>query len=162
MGKDNGHAVKALSKWCSKCLVKLFMSMSLFVVASTIAADASLYPDDFVLDGYDLVSYVYESQPTVGTMKHAVRHDGKKYAFASAENAAMFRVDPQRYLPAYDANGALGVVYGLKSSVDPLVWEIVDDRLYLFISSSAKRQWLNRAPKNIRKGNEAWVLIRDV
>jgi len=50
----------------------------------------------------------------------------------------------------------------LKSSVDPLVWEIVDDRLYLFISSSAKRQWLNRAPKNIRKGNEAWVLIRDV
>jgi len=142
--------------------MKLFMSMSLFVVGSTIAADASLYPDDFLLDGYDLVSYVYEAQPVRGSVKHAVRHNGKKYAFASAENAAMFQVDPQRYLPAYDANGALGMVYGLKSSVDPLVWEIVDDRLYLFINSSAKRKWLNRAPKNIRKGYKAWERIRDV
>jgi YHS domain-containing protein len=162
MGKINGNAFKALSKKCSKCFAKLLLSLSLFVLASTIAADAALYADDFQLDGYDLVSYVNGAEPVRGTLKHAVRHNGKKYAFASAEHAAMFSVDPERYLPAYGANGALGMVYGLQSSVDPLVWEIVDDRLYLFINSSAKSRWINRVPKNIKKGNKAWDRIKDV
>ena len=131
--------------------------MALFFGLSVQARAAKLdFPADFVLGGYDVVSYFQESGPVMGTREFTMFYDGAFYAFRNAENAEEFRVNTKQYLPAYEANCAFGMVHGMKSSVDPLIWEKVDGRLFFLINAGTRKRWKKRAPGYIEKSDRVW------
>jgi len=85
-----------------------------------------------------------------------MRYMKKIYAFSSHENSLEFQRNPKKYLPQYNGNCAYGMVYGAESSIDPLVYEIVNDRLFFLINHGTKKRWNKRAPYYIKRGDKAW------
>lgn len=83
------------------------------------------------LQGMDVVSY-FKGGPVKG--QAAFRHDfdGARYLFASALNKAAFVADPDRYLPQFNGLCTTGLSLGINGQSDPMLWKIVDGRLYLF------------------------------
>ena len=53
------------------------------------------------LKGYDPVGYFTLGQPTPGVDQYTYSWKGVTYRFASAENLARFKADPEKYLPQY-------------------------------------------------------------
>src|SRR5262245_40127872 len=51
------------------------------------------------LKGYDPVAYFTDKRPMVGDPQYQYEWDGAVYRFASAEHLALFKSDPDRYLP---------------------------------------------------------------
>jgi YHS domain-containing protein len=84
------------------------------------------------LKGYDPVAYFTEKRATVGNPQFQMEWDGATYQFASASHLALFKGDPDRYLPQYSNLCAASVAKGVKIEGDPEHWLVVDGRLYLF------------------------------
>jgi YHS domain-containing protein len=88
--------------------------------------------DRLALKGYDPVAYFTENRPMVGDSRFQHEWDGAIYQFASAKHLAMFKADPNRYLPQYNNWCAASVAKGVKVHGNPEWWLVVDGRLYLF------------------------------
>ena len=119
-------------------------------------ASGLLFTDDYVLDGYDVVSYFSDAGPQKGNTDYGMRYDKKIYAFSNLENATKFAENPEKYLPQYDGNCAYGMVYGTESSVDPLVYNIVGDKIFFMINHGTQKRWKKRAPYYIKRSDRAW------
>jgi YHS domain-containing protein len=84
------------------------------------------------LKGYDPVAYFTDKRPMVGHPQYQYEWDGAVYRFASAEHLALFKSDPDRYLPQYKNWCAASVAKSEKVYGNPEWWLVVDGRLYLF------------------------------
>lgn len=102
------------------------------------------------------MSYFSDTGPKEGRPKHQLEYKEYTLIFSSEENLQAFKADPDSYMPAYNGNCAYGMVYGMKSKVDPLQYDIVDGRLYLQLDGGTKKRWNRRVSKNIRKGDRIW------
>jgi YHS domain-containing protein len=84
------------------------------------------------IEGYDPVSY-FDGKPLEGSDKFKVIHKGITYHFASAANATKFKVNPDKYEPAYGGWCAYAMgESGEKVKIDPETFKIAGGRLYLF------------------------------
>ena len=99
------------------------------------------------LDGADVVAYFAEDAHRQGSAAFSAAHEGVPYWFASAANRDAFVASPEAYAPrlggfcAYALTGAdaEGSVCELAlDTVDPAVFYVHDDRLYLFKGRGAK------------------------
>lgn len=84
------------------------------------------------LKGYDTVAYFTEKRARLGSSKYQHEWDGAIYRFASAKHLALFKVEPDRYLPQYNNWCAASVSKSVKVHGNPEWWLVVDGRLYLF------------------------------
>jgi YHS domain-containing protein len=84
------------------------------------------------LKGYDAVAYFTDERATPGDPEYTYKWDGALYHFASAQHLALFKADPDRYLPQYNNWCAASVAKGEKVYGNPEWWLVVDGRLYLF------------------------------
>jgi len=84
------------------------------------------------LKGYDPVAYFTDKRAMVGDPQYQFEWDGLVYRFTSAEHLALFKIDPDRYLPQYKNWCAASVAKGEKVYGNPEYWLVVDGRLYLF------------------------------
>jgi YHS domain-containing protein len=78
-----------------------------------------------------------------GTQRHAVRHLGADWYFASAESAARFAANPSAYVPQYNGHcaNALALGEGLIRTRGE-VWEFFGDKLHLFFAERGRQRWL--------------------
>ena len=99
--------------------------------------------------GHDVTAYrdlpvEPRGEAVEGEKAHSVEHLGATWRFASAEDAAAFRAEPERYVPAYNGHcaNALSLGEGLVRT-DGTHWEIFDgdDRLYLFYAARGRERW---------------------
>lgn len=114
------------------------------------------------LDGYDPVAFFTDGKPAAG--RDELTHDwnGAVWRFASAENLAAFRQEPERYAPQFGGYCAFAVANGYTAKSDPEAWHIADGRLYLNFDSSVREQWLAKKAEFIRAAAENWpAVIRD-
>lgn len=100
------------------------------------------------IGGHDSVAYHdIEREPQAsavgGSKRYIVSYKGAKWRFASAESAAKFEADPERYQPAYNGHcaNALSLGEGLIRT-DGETWEIFDDELHLFYAPRGRKRWL--------------------
>lgn len=93
---------------------------------------AQTSPDNLALKGYDPVAYFTEQRPMPGNAQYQHEWDGAIYRFASAKHLALFKGEPDRYLPQYNNWCAASVAKGVKVHGNPEWWLVVDGRLYLF------------------------------
>jgi|SRR5689334_1326843 len=84
------------------------------------------------LKGYDPVAYFTDERAVVGDPQYQYEWDGAIYQFATAQHLALFKAEPDRYLPQYNNWCAASVAKGEKVYGNPEWWLVVDGRLYLF------------------------------
>lgn len=100
--------------------------------------------DGLALQGYDPISYLEKSGPKVGKKEHTLVHRGIIYRFASAESKAKFESDPAKFEPPFGGWCAWAVIDGDKVEIDPMNYEVIDGKVYLFYKGwlgNAKKKW---------------------
>ncbi len=111
------------------------------------------------LQGYDPVAFFTDGKPVQGSTAHMMTHNGVAYQFASAAHRNTFAANPAKYLPAYGGYCAMGVAIGKKLDADPMLWRIVDGKLYLNVNADAQQMWLKGTPKHIASADERWQAV---
>lgn len=110
--------------------------------------------------GYDPISY-FEGRPKAGTKEFSATHKGATYYFVTADHKATFVGDPEKYAPAFGGFCAMGVALNKKLDGDPMVWRVVDGKLYLNVGTPAQTRWLQDVPGNITQANSVWPEIKE-
>jgi YHS domain-containing protein len=141
----------------------LLLALSLVQpVAPAAAKEDPVYTGTFsslAVSGYDPVAYFAEAKPVEGRSEHELEWNGATWRFASAENLAAFKADPEAYAPQYGGYCAWAVSQGYTASSDPTAWRIVEDRLYLNYSHGVQRRWEKDVPGNIAKADANWPKV---
>lgn len=128
----------------------------------TAAEAGTLYisvEDGVAIGGYDPVSFFVANAPQEGHSDHALMWKGAVWLFVSAENRLRFEANPRAYAPRFGGHCAYGIARGHVASGNPLQWQIVDGRLYLFHSPRAESRWDEARGALIHEAAEHWPQI---
>lgn len=129
------------------------------VPASVLAAKPQIYTSflsSAAVGGYDTVAYFTQGKPVKGSSKFVTEWKGAKWYFSSAENLAKFKANPTAYAPQYGGYCAYGVSQNAAVKGDPLLWKIVDGKLYLNINKQVVNIWQKDIPGYITQANKRW------
>lgn len=138
--------------------MKVFiLSFLMFTAAMVFGAEENATP---ALRGYDPISYHTIGRPVMGNGNHVSLHEGQHYLFINKENKKKFDGNPKKYAPAFGGWCAFGVAVNKKFHADPLVWEIVEGKLYVNLDNKIKGMWLKDVSGNIKKADETWEQIK--
>ena len=142
--------------------IQSFIAAVLLAFGMHTTANAADYSHSTpAVQGYDVVSYQTAKRPVRGTGHYVSEHNGGVYQFSNAENLALFKASPEKYVPAYNGYCAFGVGVGKKFIGDPEVWRVVDGKLYLNLDASIQDLWLKDVPGQIKTANKEWERIAD-
>lgn len=86
------------------------------------------------LDGYDPVSYFTEGEPLLGRADYEYFWQGVSWYFANQANRDVFERNPESYAPQFGGYGAMSMARGFLSDGNPLIYSVLDNRLYVFYS----------------------------
>ena len=98
--------------------------------------------------GYDVVSYHTTGTPVVGLEHYSSDFNGAKWYFSKLEHKELFDKNPERYVPRYGGFCAYAVYNDVTANINPTIWHIENERLYLFASESTKQDWVTEISKN--------------
>ena len=87
---------------------------------------------------------------------------GVTWQFSSSSNRDVFAGDPQGYAPQYGGYCAFAVSKAATAPGDPEVWTIHDGKLYLNVSKSVRKHWMQDVKANIVKADKYWPKIKGV
>lgn len=135
------------------------------ILFSTIsfAADETLKDaNGVILGGHDAVSYFTENAAVKGYAGISAAHDGAIYHFSSEANRDLFKANPEKYAPQYGGFCAYGAAIGAKFPIDPTVFAVVDNKLYVNNSANVSKLWTAKQSKAITLADNKWSKIRSV
>ena len=133
--------------------------LTLFISLNAYATEEINAPEQLGLHGYDPVAY-FNSGPRKGSEYTSTVYDKVKYLFSSVENQKAFVINPQRFLPEYGGYCAYGVRMGKKLDIDPMAFEINNNRLYVMLNRATHKIWQQDVAGNIRIANQIWPKIQ--
>ena len=111
--------------------------------------------------GYDTVAYFKQGKPVLGIAEFATEYKGATWRFASKENLDAFKAQPTAYAPQYGGYCSWAIAQNYTASGDPLVWKIVDGRLYLNYDRDVQAKWEKDIPGFIASANKNWPAALD-
>ncbi len=106
------------------------------------------------LGGYDLVSYRLDGGPTIGNERYSSSWNGVAWYFSSAKNKTLFDLNPARFSPAYGGFCAFAVKNNFTADVDPMVWHLHKDKLYLFASDGSHKKWVAEISQGVIENSD--------
>ena len=123
------------------------------------ATDPVYQTDAGAIDGYDPVAYFTGGKPLKG--KPELSHDwnGATWHFASAENLAAFRQEPQRYAPQFGGYCAYAVGNAYTAKSDPQAWHVEDGKLYLNFNAEVRQMWMKDRAALIPSAAKNWPAV---
>jgi YHS domain-containing protein len=114
------------------------------------------------LEGYDPVSY-FDGPPREGDEKINYLHKGVMYYFSSASNLSKFKLNPEKYEPAYGGWCAFAMgETGEKVKVDPETFKIVGGKIYLFYNfwgNNTLEDWNEKEMKLKEAADSNWAKV---
>ncbi len=116
--------------------------------------------DGLALRGHDPVAYFTEAQAVLGRAEFVATHGGATYRFVTAAHRDLFVASPESYLPQYGGYCAMGVAIGKKLDGDPMLWRVVDGKLYLNVNEDAQRMWLRNPAREIGRADGNWSVVK--
>lgn len=143
----------------------LALAFATGLTGAAFAGDQFVDKTGFAVSGYDVVAYFDLPQSEIGKPQAApipgkasitAEYNGATFAFASAANRDAFLANPAAYVPQYDGHCAYGVAKGGKVPGNPMLWRIVDGKLYLNISKNVVGFWEEDIPGNLKKSEANW------
>ena len=138
------------------------------IAGQGLAGDQYVDGTGFAVSGFDVVSYfdlpqagTGQSQPSplAGNAAITADYNGATFAFATRSNRQKFLADPARYAPQYDGHCAYGVAKGGKVPGNPMLWRIVDGKLYLNITRTVVGFWEEDIQGNVTLSESNWTRI---
>ena len=135
-------------------LATLMLSLSAPVFAK---GDIFVDDDSLAIKGYDPVSYFVSAEAQKGQEQFSLVHEGNTWMFASEENKQAFIENPSAYIPQYGGHCAFAAAKNSIAPVDPEIWTIRDDKLYLNYNESVRDdRWLPEVEANIAQSDANW------
>lgn len=117
---------------------------------------------NIAIEGYDPVSY-FEGTPLEGNPAFQFNYKNIAYHFVSAASLSKFKLNPDKYEPAYGGWCAYAMgETGEKVKIDPETFKILDGRLYLFYNfwgNNTLEQWKEKEKKLKEAADHNWVNI---
>lgn len=109
--------------------------------------------DGKAMQGYDPIAYFIAGEPRKGYDSIALFWNDAKWLFESEQNKFLFKNNPAYYAPQFGGYCTFAVSSGFTAEIDPEVWEIREDQLYLFSSEDVKKEL---SMPVIRNAKENW------
>ena len=154
-----GPMSRWLGGWRQRAIAGVVVAALVAVAAPAFAKEPLYTGGGLALSGYDAVAYFSEGKPVKGRPEFETQWGGARWQFASAANREAFVKSPDRYAPQYGGYCAYAVSKGSTASADPMVWRIVDGKLYVNYSKSVQGLWGQDIPGNINKANGNWPAV---
>ncbi len=126
-------------------LARLLISF-VFVIAPMNLANAfdeinTGYVSDVTLEGYDAAAYFEIAAPKEGDSHYSLNWIGATWKFADQRSLDLFAANPDKYRPQYGGYCSNQMSLGNLSDIDPGVWLIHKDKLYLFGHDVGRQRW---------------------
>lgn len=110
--------------------------------------------------GYDVVAY-HQGSAVPGDDVHQHTWQGVTWLFSSVKNRDVFAAEPERFAPSNGGYCTFGVVLKKKLDVDPEVFLVDNDRLYLFLNHEVQERFLSDKEGNLQMVTAQWPEIAD-
>lgn len=124
------------------------------------AAESVYQARGLAIKGYDTVAYFTQNEPVKGDKAFSAEYKGATWIFSSAENLELFKGDPAKYAPQYNGYCAYAMgSYGKKVKVDPQIYTIKDDKLYLNFNKKIGERFNADIDNFISTGDQNWSEI---
>jgi len=95
--------------------------------------------ESVALKGRDVVSFFNNDDgPVKGSKDHVVEWDNTKWRFASAENADLFKLDPNKYVPEFGGFCPVALADNKAKIGKSSHYTVIDDKLYLNYNRSSQ------------------------
>jgi len=142
-----------------KAITILFLTIS-----TTFFAQKHNLEDGFIAKGYDVVAY-FNNSANEGKREFSTTYNSVKFKFISKKNLALFKSNPEKFMPQYGGFCAYALgKRGKLIDIDPESFEIRDGKLYLFYNSwfnDTFEKWKEGNPNKLRKkADENWTKMR--
>lgn len=98
-------------------------------------------PNGIAIRGYDTVAYFTLGKPQKGKNSFSTQWSGATWKFANQNHLDLFLAEPEKYAPQYGGYCAYGVATGNLVKIEPELWHIVDDKLYLNFNRKFDNRW---------------------
>lgn len=108
------------------------------------------------LKGYDAVAYHLERKAVKGNKALSLEWNGATWLFSSAENRDRFQADPTRWAPQYGGYCAWGIAKDRTVHINPTIFRIFDDKLYLNVNMKIHQKWLKNRHGFIAEADAKW------
>ena len=122
-----------------------------------IALETNVNDEKLALEGYDPVSYFSGKEPIKGKPEFKAVWEKATYHFSSEENRDSFKTNSEKYAPQYGGYCSYAMSLDALSPVDPKVYKVVKDKLYLQHNEKAQKLWMPDHEGNIKKADGYWV-----
>jgi YHS domain-containing protein len=91
--------------------------------------------------GYDPVAYFTDSAAKMGRADLELKYAGVAWRFSNEGNRDAFRRDPLVYMPQYGGYDPVAITQNVARAGHPDFWVVYNDRLFLFYSEGARKQF---------------------
>ena len=108
------------------------------------------------IEGYDAVAYFTEGRAIEGSKDNEFSWKGANWRFASAENLAAFRSNPEGFAPQFGGYCAWAVSQNDTAKIDPTQFTVYEGKLYLNYSEEISTRWRSSKDKFIADANRFW------
>lgn len=143
-----------------RILFALLFALGVPALASASPAPSvSATEQGVAIGGYDPVGYFTEGRPVAGSTAFTFSWNGATWRFASADSRARFEASPEAFAPAFGGYCAWAISQNYIAPGDPLVWRIVEGRLYLNFNQRAKMLWEADLAGAIARGHANWPTV---
>ena len=133
-------------------------------VAMADAKSPEIYTDMHgrALKGYDAVAYHLQRKPVKGSEDFTHDWKGARWLFSSADNRDKFAADPERWAPQYGGYCAWAIARDRTAPINPTIFRIFDDKLYLNLNMKIHKDWLGKHQAYIARANEKWPAVLEL
>jgi YHS domain-containing protein len=112
-----------------------------------------------MLKGYDPVAYYKQGKAVKGNPSVRSTYNGVTYFFASKADKADFDKSPEKYAPQYGGFCANSMAKGKRADIDPKVFRVYKDKLYVCTTPAALKGFSDNLDTNISKADKNWLEI---
>ncbi|MCX2573183.1 YHS domain-containing (seleno)protein [Pedobacter sandarakinus] len=137
-------------------------ALSLFILFSASAQQSEIFaPGGKAIRGFDPVAFFTQAKALKGVDTLSYQWKDVTWLFASAENMAMFKADPEKFAPQYGGYCAYGCSNNYKAPTQADTWTVVDDKLYFNYNVKVKEMWTKEQTERIKAADEKWPIIKN-
>lgn len=108
------------------------------------------------IEGYDAVAYFTQGRAIEGSKEFEFSWKEANWRFASAENLAAFRANPDSFAPQYGGYCAWAASQNDIAEIDPTQFTVYEGKLYLNYDKEVSDRWRTSKDKFITAANRFW------
>jgi hypothetical protein len=109
--------------------------------------------------GFDPVAYFTDGTPTVGHPDIEYSYAGATWLFRNEGNRGAFAADPEVYMPGFGGYDPASAARGAAVEGHPLLWLILEQRLYLFETAQTRTLFSGDPDRIIAAAERKWPQV---